>query len=126
MVRRRISSRAGLIAAVVAATSLFALVSAGAASAAKQAYALFNKGRIVLAAAAADLAESHGCVRLAPSRAAALFALVRAEGPGVTRITIANGQGVRRTAAARAHRQPGRILTAKRVRGAWSSGRRRW
>ena len=69
---------------------------------------------------------SHGCVRLAPSRAAALFALVRAEGPGVTRITIANGQGVRRTAAARAHRQPGRILTAKRVRGAWSSGRRRW
>jgi 3-hydroxyisobutyrate dehydrogenase-like beta-hydroxyacid dehydrogenase len=32
----------------------------GAASAAKQAYALFNKGRIVLAAAAADLAESYG------------------------------------------------------------------
>jgi 3-hydroxyisobutyrate dehydrogenase-like beta-hydroxyacid dehydrogenase len=32
----------------------------GAASAAKQAYALFNKGRLVLAAAAADLAEKHG------------------------------------------------------------------
>jgi 3-hydroxyisobutyrate dehydrogenase-like beta-hydroxyacid dehydrogenase len=32
----------------------------GAASAAKQAYALFNKGRMVLAAAAADLAESYG------------------------------------------------------------------
>ena len=32
----------------------------GAASAAKQAYALFNKGRLVLAAAAADLAEAHG------------------------------------------------------------------
>jgi 3-hydroxyisobutyrate dehydrogenase-like beta-hydroxyacid dehydrogenase len=32
----------------------------GAASAAKQAYALFNKGRMVLAALAADLAESHG------------------------------------------------------------------
>src|SRR5690242_7350044 len=34
MLRRRISSRAGLIAAAAAATSLFALVSAGAASAA--------------------------------------------------------------------------------------------
>jgi 3-hydroxyisobutyrate dehydrogenase-like beta-hydroxyacid dehydrogenase len=32
----------------------------GAASAAKQAYALFNKGRMVLAAAAAALAEAHG------------------------------------------------------------------
>ena len=32
----------------------------GAASAAKQAYALFNKGRMVLAAAAAELAQSHG------------------------------------------------------------------
>jgi 3-hydroxyisobutyrate dehydrogenase-like beta-hydroxyacid dehydrogenase len=32
----------------------------GAASAAKQAYALFNKGRMLLAALAADLAESHG------------------------------------------------------------------
>lgn len=32
----------------------------GAASAAKQAYALFNKGRMVLAAAAADLAQAHG------------------------------------------------------------------
>jgi 3-hydroxyisobutyrate dehydrogenase-like beta-hydroxyacid dehydrogenase len=32
----------------------------GAASAAKQAYALFNKGRMLLAAAAADLASAHG------------------------------------------------------------------
>jgi 3-hydroxyisobutyrate dehydrogenase-like beta-hydroxyacid dehydrogenase len=32
----------------------------GAASAAKQAYALYNKGRMLLAAAAADLAEAHG------------------------------------------------------------------
>jgi 3-hydroxyisobutyrate dehydrogenase-like beta-hydroxyacid dehydrogenase len=32
----------------------------GAASAAKQAYALFNKGRMALAAAAADLAEAYG------------------------------------------------------------------
>jgi 3-hydroxyisobutyrate dehydrogenase-like beta-hydroxyacid dehydrogenase len=32
----------------------------GAASAAKQAYALFNKGRMVLASLAAELAESHG------------------------------------------------------------------
>jgi 3-hydroxyisobutyrate dehydrogenase-like beta-hydroxyacid dehydrogenase len=36
----------------------------GAASAAKQAYALFNKGRMVLAAAAADLAESHGVLHV--------------------------------------------------------------
>jgi 3-hydroxyisobutyrate dehydrogenase-like beta-hydroxyacid dehydrogenase len=39
---------------------LFVGAELGAASAAKQAYALFNKGRMVLAAAAADLAESYG------------------------------------------------------------------
>jgi 3-hydroxyisobutyrate dehydrogenase-like beta-hydroxyacid dehydrogenase len=36
----------------------------GAASAAKQAYALFNKGRLVLAAAAADLAKAHGVLHV--------------------------------------------------------------
>ena len=36
----------------------------GAASAAKQAYALFNKGRIVLAGLAADLAESNGVLEV--------------------------------------------------------------
>jgi 3-hydroxyisobutyrate dehydrogenase-like beta-hydroxyacid dehydrogenase len=36
----------------------------GAASAAKQAYALFNKGRMVLAALAAELAESHGVLEV--------------------------------------------------------------
>jgi 3-hydroxyisobutyrate dehydrogenase-like beta-hydroxyacid dehydrogenase len=36
----------------------------GAASAAKQAYALFNKGRMVMAAAAAELAESHGVLHV--------------------------------------------------------------
>jgi lipoprotein-anchoring transpeptidase ErfK/SrfK len=34
---------------------------------------------------------SHGCVRLAPSKAAALFALVQAEGSGATKVTITNG-----------------------------------
>lgn len=33
-------------------------------------------------------AASHGCVRLSPSNAAALFSIVEAEGPGNTRITI--------------------------------------
>jgi 3-hydroxyisobutyrate dehydrogenase-like beta-hydroxyacid dehydrogenase len=51
------------VAGLFAGTDVTAMVvgtDVGAASAAKQAYALFNKGRIVLAAAAADLAESHG------------------------------------------------------------------
>jgi len=34
---------------------------------------------------------SHGCVRLAPAKAAALFALVQAEGPSATQVTITNG-----------------------------------
>lgn len=34
---------------------------------------------------------SHGCVRLAPSKAAALFALVQSEGPSATKVTITNG-----------------------------------
>ena len=36
-------------------------------------------------------AVSHGCVRLAPGNAATLFSLVRREGMGNTRITVANG-----------------------------------
>jgi 3-hydroxyisobutyrate dehydrogenase-like beta-hydroxyacid dehydrogenase len=51
------------VAQLFAGTDVTAMVvgtDVGAASAAKQAYALFNKGRIVLAAAASDLAESHG------------------------------------------------------------------
>ena len=38
---------------------------------------------------------SHGCVRLAPSNAAALFALVQAEGPNATRVTITEGSGAK-------------------------------
>jgi len=34
---------------------------------------------------------SHGCVRLAPATAAALFALVRAEGLSATKVTITSG-----------------------------------
>ncbi|MBA9068310.1 lipoprotein-anchoring transpeptidase ErfK/SrfK [Methylobacterium sp. RAS18] len=44
---------------------------------------------------------SHGCVRLAPSHAAALFTLVRAEGPAATKVTITNGASVGRTARSR-------------------------
>ena len=33
---------------------------------------------------------SHGCVRLAPSQAAVLFALIQAEGPSATKVTITN------------------------------------
>jgi lipoprotein-anchoring transpeptidase ErfK/SrfK len=44
---------------------------------------------------------SHGCVRLAPSNAAALFTLVRAEGPGTTKVTITNGASAGRTARSR-------------------------
>jgi lipoprotein-anchoring transpeptidase ErfK/SrfK len=33
---------------------------------------------------------SHGCVRLAPGNAAALYALVQRHGPGRTRITLTN------------------------------------
>ena len=36
---------------------------------------------------------SHGCVRLAPSHAAALFALVEGEGLGATRIVITEASG---------------------------------
>ena len=50
---------------------------------------------------------SHGCVRLAPAKAAALFALVQAKGPSATKVTITNGSSVgkagrSRTAEARA------------------------
>jgi 3-hydroxyisobutyrate dehydrogenase-like beta-hydroxyacid dehydrogenase len=45
-------------------TPMFVGTEVGAASAAKQAYALFNKGRMVLAALAADLAESHGVLHV--------------------------------------------------------------
>jgi lipoprotein-anchoring transpeptidase ErfK/SrfK len=44
---------------------------------------------------------SHGCVRLAPSTAAALFALVRAEGPSVTKVTITSGTTARKAARSR-------------------------
>ena len=56
---------------------------------------------------------SHGCVRLAPAKAAALFALVRAEGPGATRITITSGKGARRAVEARARRQARRARPAR-------------
>ena len=44
---------------------------------------------------------SHGCVRLAPANAAALFALVRTEGPSATKVTVTNGVTAGRTARSR-------------------------
>ncbi|MGH1571811.1 L,D-transpeptidase family protein [Methylobacterium sp. P31] len=44
---------------------------------------------------------SHGCVRLAPSHAAALFTLVRAEGVGTTKVVITNGAVAGRVARGR-------------------------
>jgi 3-hydroxyisobutyrate dehydrogenase-like beta-hydroxyacid dehydrogenase len=55
----------------------------GAASAAKQAYALFNKGRIVLAALAADLAGSHGVLDVLAAESGRPGADILGELPGV-------------------------------------------
>ncbi|MHB2205472.1 L,D-transpeptidase [Methylobacterium sp. CM6257] len=44
---------------------------------------------------------SHGCVRLAPSHAAALFTLVRAEGAGTTKVVVTNGAVAGRTGRGR-------------------------
>ncbi|AWN44318.1 hypothetical protein DK389_02005 [Methylobacterium durans] len=60
---------------------------------------------------------SHGCVRLAPSHAAALFKLVRAEGADTTKVTITSGRSAGRTARSRAAdaRTRDRALHARRV-----------
>jgi lipoprotein-anchoring transpeptidase ErfK/SrfK len=61
---------------------------------------------------------SHGCVRLAPSKAATLFALVQAEGPSATKVTIINGTSAKK--AARPRTVEVRARTLARVRGASS------
>jgi 3-hydroxyisobutyrate dehydrogenase-like beta-hydroxyacid dehydrogenase len=55
----------------------------GAASAAKQAYALFNKGRMVLAALAADLAQAHGVLDVLAAESERAGADILAELPAV-------------------------------------------
>jgi 3-hydroxyisobutyrate dehydrogenase-like beta-hydroxyacid dehydrogenase len=55
----------------------------GAASAAKQAYALFNKGRMLLAAVAADLAESSGVLDVLAAESGRSGADILAELPAV-------------------------------------------
>lgn len=55
----------------------------GAASAAKQAYALFNKGRLVLAALAADLAESNGVLEVLAGESERSGAEILADLPAV-------------------------------------------
>jgi len=61
---------------------------------------------------------SHGCVRLAPSKAATLFALVQAEGPSATKVTIINGTSAKKAARPRTVEVHARNLA--HVRGAYS------
>ena len=70
---------------------------------------------------------SHGCVRLAPSNAAALFALVQAEGPNATRVTITDGSGVKTARKAARSRtvdaSPGRFDPVRRATpDSWLTG----
>ena len=68
---------------------------------------------------------SHGCVRLAPPNAAALFTLVRAEGPGATKVSITNGALAGRTARSRSAdvRARGRAHDAQRgPSNPWQTG----
>jgi hypothetical protein len=58
---------------------------------------------------------SHGCVRLAPGNAAALFAMVKAEG---ARISISGAPPRGGTMVARAHRHSGSRMAARRVQQA--------
>jgi lipoprotein-anchoring transpeptidase ErfK/SrfK len=69
---------------------------------------------------------SHGCVRLAPSKAAALFALVQAEGVSTTKVTITNGTSARkavrsRTVDARARK---RVHVRRASSDSWQIGPR--
>ncbi len=57
---------------------------------------------------------SHGCVRLAPSKAAALFALVQAEGPRATKVTITGGDAAK-TARLTGRARKGEASTSRRV-----------
>ena len=66
-----------------AVTPIVVSADLGAASAAKQAYALFNKGRMVLAAVAADLAESHGVLDVLAAESGRSGADILAELPAV-------------------------------------------
>src|SRR3954451_2888328 len=61
---------------------------------------------------------SHGCVRLAPSKAATLFALVRAEGVSATKVLITNGTSAGK--AARSRTADGSARRRTHVRRAFS------
>jgi lipoprotein-anchoring transpeptidase ErfK/SrfK len=58
---------------------------------------------------------SHGCVRLAPAKAAALFALVQAEGPSATQVTITNGTSAEKAGRPRTVEARTRKLHAQTV-----------
>jgi 3-hydroxyisobutyrate dehydrogenase-like beta-hydroxyacid dehydrogenase len=79
-------SAAAAVAGLFAGTDVTPLVVSsglGAASAAKQAYALFNKGRMVLAAAAADLAEAYGVLGVLAAESERTGAEILGELPAV-------------------------------------------
>lgn len=67
---------------------------------------------------------SHGCVRLHPSHAAALYALVQSHGAGNTRIVVSGGGGGRAHVARVRHRGPvARQAPPQRYpRGMWAPG----
>lgn len=54
---------------------------------------------------------SHGCVRLAPANASKLFALIRAEGMGNTKVVVSGGE---RAAVARRANAPAREVRYER------------
>lgn len=65
-------------------------------------------------------AASHGCVRLAPANAARLFALVRQEGLGNTRIVLQGRAQTRRDA--RRYTGAPRARTAMPIEHSWEDG----
>ena len=69
---------------------------------------------------------SHGCIRLAPAKAAALFALVQAEGVGATKIVVTEGNPARTVEKAARPRRTGSGLNQFQAaaRPVWMERRR--
>jgi hypothetical protein len=82
-------------------------------------YSIFFRGGYAIhgtyATGALGRPASHGCVRLAPGNAAALFSMVKAEG---ARISISGSPPQGRTLVARAHRHSGSRVAARRAQQA--------
>lgn len=67
---------------------------------------------------------SHGCVRLAPSKAATLFALVQAEGVSATKVTITNGASLGKAARLRTGARARKRAHVRRASASWQTGSR--